>query len=47
LLERQIATAERLAVIEKEVEAEIRRAVEFAKNSPYPDEPTALQDIYA
>jgi len=47
LLEAQTATAESLALIETEVGVEIARAVEFAKNSPNPDESSALEDIYA
>jgi len=33
--------------IEKEVIAEINRAVEFAKNSPMPDAITAIEEVYA
>jgi acetoin:2,6-dichlorophenolindophenol oxidoreductase subunit alpha len=47
LLEKEIATPEQLSQIAANVEAEIGRAVAFAKASPSPDEQTALQDIYA
>jgi TPP-dependent pyruvate/acetoin dehydrogenase alpha subunit len=46
LLELKISTAETLAEIESEVDAEISRAVEVAKRSPNPDPETAFQDLY-
>jgi acetoin:2,6-dichlorophenolindophenol oxidoreductase subunit alpha len=47
LLDSKMATTEGLAQIESEVAVEIARAVEFAKNSPHPNESIAIEDIYA
>lgn len=40
-------TAEELDEIEKRAAEEIEQAVEFARNSPYPDLDTILEDVYA
>lgn len=42
-----IATEEQLAAIESDISAEIEEAVEFAKNSPFPDLSELTQDVYA
>lgn len=47
LLERDLLTADDFAAIDREIEAEINEAVEFARNSPEPD-PTNMEDeVYA
>lgn len=47
LLQGRILTEVDLQRIEREVTTEIDDAVDFAKNSPYPAEGEALEDIYA
>ncbi len=47
LLDERVATSEELERIEAEVQAEIDAAVEFAKNSPWPDPATATTHIYS
>jgi acetoin:2,6-dichlorophenolindophenol oxidoreductase subunit alpha len=47
LLGEKIADAEALKNIEREVEAEMRAAVEFAIAAPYPEKSEVDQDIYA
>ena len=47
ILEKHSATVEQLDSIENDVMAEIAKAVEFAKRSPFPDQSTALEDVYA
>ncbi len=46
LIENAVATEEELKKAETEVEAKIREAVEFAKESPYPQPEEALEDTY-
>jgi TPP-dependent pyruvate/acetoin dehydrogenase alpha subunit len=46
LLELKIARLENLQEIDSQVEAEVTRAVTFAKNSPTPDPHTAFQNVY-
>jgi 2-oxoisovalerate dehydrogenase E1 component len=41
------ASAEELAALDAEVQAQIAEAYEFAKNSPYPDGATASDHIYS
>lgn len=47
LLQSGVIDTKILNDIEKEVIAEINRAVEFAKNSPMPDTITAIEEVYA
>lgn len=47
LLEDGSATEEELKAIETEVEAAVAAAVEFAHNSPWPDESETYTDVYA
>lgn len=47
LLQTGIISTKILDDIEKEVIAEINRAVEYAKNSPVPDIGTAIEEVYA
>lgn len=42
-----IATREELEAIDRAIQAEIDRAVEFAEASPWPEPETALEDVYA
>ncbi len=46
LLAADKATADQLTAIENEVKALAEEAIEFAKNSPYPDPATASEHIY-
>lgn len=46
LLDLKIARLEGLQEIDSQVEAEVTRAVTFAKNSPPPDPQTAFQNVY-
>ena len=43
----QKMTEEDVAAIESDIEAEIQKAVTFAKESPYPDPEEAFTDIFA
>ncbi len=45
--ERTLMSADRAAQIEKEVEEELAKAVEFARASPFPDPAEALLDVFA
>ncbi|MGC8836868.1 MAG: thiamine pyrophosphate-dependent dehydrogenase E1 component subunit alpha [Anaerolineae bacterium] len=47
LVEAGIATREELEAIDRAIQAEIDRAVEFAEASPWPEPETALEDVYA
>jgi len=47
LLAGNLAAAEDLTAIETEVQAQVEEAVEFAKNSPWPDPETATRYIYS
>jgi len=47
LIEKGVLTVERAKEIERNVEAEIEEAVKFAKESPFPEPETGLEDIYA
>lgn len=47
LVEAGIATREELDAIDRAIQAEIDRAVEFAEASPWPEPETALEDVYA
>jgi len=47
LLEKGIATEEELARIEEENEREVREAIDFALNSPYPEPEEALKGVFA
>lgn len=47
IIESGVATAEELDSIEAEIRAEIEAAVEFAKESPYPDASEVTTDVYA
>lgn len=46
-LEAQWFTEEEAKKIEDEAKALIKEAVEFAENSPLPDEASLLEDVYA
>jgi acetoin:2,6-dichlorophenolindophenol oxidoreductase subunit alpha len=46
LLNNRLATAEELTAIEKQVDDEIRQAIEFARASEFPKPEEALEDIY-
>lgn len=47
ILANKFATEDELNAIDKEVDAEIEKAVEFAKESPYPDAEEINDDVYA
>jgi pyruvate dehydrogenase E1 component alpha subunit len=47
LLKEKKATKEVISELELSIIEEIKEAVEFAKNSPYPDPSEAFEDIYA
>jgi len=47
LAERKALTAERAAEIEREVKEELARAVQFARESPFPEPADALLDVFA
>jgi pyruvate dehydrogenase E1 component alpha subunit len=47
LLENGIATEEDLKKIKEENEKEVREAIEFARNSPYPEPEEALKGVFA
>jgi pyruvate dehydrogenase E1 component alpha subunit len=47
LLENLGATEEELKAIEEKVEKEVQEAAEYAKNSPWPEPETLMEDIYA
>lgn len=47
IIDSGVATAEELDAIEAEITAEIEAAVEFAKESPYPDPSEVTTDVYA
>lgn len=47
MVEKKIAQAAELAVIDDEVQARIDEAVEFARQAPYPDPSEAFTDVYA
>jgi len=47
LIADRIATAQELETVDASVRAEIDQAVEFAKNSPYPDPATATEHVFA
>lgn len=46
ILDNNIATEEELKEIERNIEKEVEKAVMFAEESPYPDETSAVEDIY-
>lgn len=47
LLEDEICAEDEIAAVENEVEREIEEAIQFAKESPYPDNEEFMRDIYA
>jgi len=47
LIEMGVLTNRQAEKIEKDVEVEIEEAVEFAKESPFPEPESAIEDIYA
>lgn len=46
LLDNKYASVEDLAAIDKRVEAEVDESVQFAEESPWPDDNEVLKDIY-
>ncbi|MEM6647987.1 MAG: pyruvate dehydrogenase (acetyl-transferring) E1 component subunit alpha [Bacteroidota bacterium] len=46
ILEHDLSDNDALDVIDDEVKAEVMASVEFAENSPFPDESTIYEDIY-
>lgn len=46
LIERGVANAEELDVLEQEVAQEVEEAVRFAEESPYPEPEVAFSDLY-
>lgn len=47
LKKKKIASPDEIAKIDAEIDKELDEAVEFAKNSPVPDESALLEDVYA
>ncbi|MDK2901741.1 MAG: acetoin:2,6-dichlorophenolindophenol oxidoreductase subunit alpha [Thermosediminibacterales bacterium] len=47
LIEKSVLTEKDIQELENEVIQEIKEAVKFAKNSPYPDASEAFEDVYA
>ena len=47
LLEQQLADAAALDRVQKELESEMKKAVEFAVAAPYPDASEVGEDVYA
>jgi pyruvate dehydrogenase E1 component alpha subunit len=47
LLQDRVMSEDELKEIQKEVGAEIEKAVEFATRGPYPEPDEALEDVYA
>ncbi len=47
LVEKGVATEEELKKIKEENEKEVREAIEFARNSPYPEAEEALKGVFA
>jgi TPP-dependent pyruvate/acetoin dehydrogenase alpha subunit len=47
LIEQKIADASTLEQVEKELEAEMKKAVEFAVAAPYPKAEEVDEDVYA
>jgi pyruvate dehydrogenase E1 component alpha subunit len=47
LIKKGIISAQVLDALEGEIQAEIRAAVDFAKNSPYPNPEEAFEDVYS
>ena len=46
ILEKKMATAEELDEIDKRIKEEVKEAVDFADESPYPSADEALKDVY-
>lgn len=46
LLEKLVVTDSELKAIEEEIEQEIDEAVEYAKNAPFPDNESALKNVF-
>jgi TPP-dependent pyruvate/acetoin dehydrogenase alpha subunit len=46
-LKSRLAKQDELDAIDAEITIEIEKAVEFAKNSPYPDVSEVITDVYA
>jgi pyruvate dehydrogenase E1 component alpha subunit len=46
LLKRKIITQKEIDAIKKDISREIKEAVDFAKNSPFPEPEEALRDVY-
>ncbi|GAB6087490.1 pyruvate dehydrogenase (acetyl-transferring) E1 component subunit alpha [Alkaliphilus crotonatoxidans] len=47
MLEKKIVTKEELAALQEGVASEIKEAIDFANNSPYPELESAVEDIYS
>lgn len=47
LLESKLSTEKEITFIEDNVEKEIREAIEYAKESPYPEPEELMEDVYA
>lgn len=47
LIDEGVLTADKLAGIEQETEAEIQAAIEFARDSPFPDPSAAYEGVYS
>jgi pyruvate dehydrogenase E1 component alpha subunit len=47
LLDHRLATLEELDAVDDEVKDEVRRAVEFAEQSPFPPVESMYEDVYA
>ncbi|MEM1094192.1 MAG: pyruvate dehydrogenase (acetyl-transferring) E1 component subunit alpha [Bacteroidota bacterium] len=46
IIEKELATNDDLDAVDDDVKAEVMASVEFAENSPFPDESTIYEDIY-
>jgi len=46
IIEKELATNDDLDAVDDDVKAEVLASVEFAENSPFPDESTIYEDIY-
>ena len=46
MTEHELATDDELAQVDDEIKQEVLDAIEFAENSPFPDEETIYEDVY-